>query len=117
MRSGSIAGGEPSAHGRIGQRFHTGCVHLSDPFLPHRDRSNPRGRAREDQRADTIGRVHAEPHGGQPAERQTADVCALDAGRVEDRDRIEPERVNRVRAGRGVRGTVSASIVPDDLEP
>ena len=96
---GAKAGSEPSAHGRIGQRFDAGRVHLNDPFLPHRDRcqsARPCSRGSSD--ADAIRR-----RGRRATWRSTRRATGRRRVRVRRRPR-RGSRSRRDRASQSCRG-------------
>jgi hypothetical protein len=85
---------EPSTHRRVCQRLHARCVHLCDSLIPHRRGADSRRRTGKHDRLNAPRRVNSEPHRGQAAKRQSADVRVIDSDRIEHRDGVDPQRVN-----------------------
>src|SRR5262249_27858153 len=86
---------EPSAHRGVRDRSTPGCANLNDSLLPHHRVANPRRGTRKHDRLHAFRLVDAKPHRRQTSERQAADVCAIHASRVEDRDSVEAEHLDR----------------------
>jgi hypothetical protein len=92
--------GEPSRHRHVRERRHALVADHADALGPHLDRSDTGGRVGDGQTADAVGRVHAEPHRGDTAERDAADVGGVDPLGIEDRERVAAELLDGVIAGR-----------------
>jgi hypothetical protein len=60
--------------------------------------------------------MHAEPHPGQPSERDSGDVRPFEASGVENGERVSPKFFERVLTLGGTRSTMTARVVSDDAK-
>ena len=100
----------------IGDRCHAAFLHRLDAVEPVGRIGIVAGGVGENDLAESLRRVGAEPLSDHAAHREAAPVRLLDVEIIEDRQHVAAEALHRIGAGRHAGFAVAAPVVADDAK-